>query len=147
MVGLASDKASKFRDFLKKYLMAILNVDELFAGWLSSNLHHLTDTSAELIDAPDSFNLDLVRCSAVCKINSATELRTFKLIVKSIAPLNKERRAVIESAIRKTLEEDRRVTLKLFKECISLVHKSELGKKENRDLLKDKEFSEWPGQS
>ena len=30
MVGLATDKSSRFREFLKKYLMAILNVDELF---------------------------------------------------------------------------------------------------------------------
>lgn len=132
---------------MNDYLIAILNIDELFAGWLSNNLHHLTDTSAELFDASASLNLDLVRCSTVCKINSATELRTFKLIVKSIAHLKQERRTVIESAVRKTLEEGYPVTLKLFKECIGLVHKSDLSKKENRDLLKDKEFNEWPGQS
>jgi hypothetical protein len=80
----------------------ILDIDELFAGWLSNNLHHLTSTSAELLDATDSLNLDLVRCSTVCQINSATELRIFKIIVKSIAPLNQERRTVIEKAVRKT---------------------------------------------
>jgi hypothetical protein len=50
MVGLDSRIASKFRDILKYDLMAILNVDELFANWLANNLHHLTDMSAVLLD-------------------------------------------------------------------------------------------------
>ena len=118
MVGLDSKVAVKFRDFLKDYLMAILNLDELFANWLANNLHHLTDTSAVLLASPFSTNLDLVRCSTVCQINSAPELKTFKLIVKSIAPLKQERRNVIESAIRKTLAEGYPVPLKVFKDCI-----------------------------
>ena len=104
MVGLDSKVAGKFRDFLKDYLMAIVKIDELFANWLTNNLHHLTDTSAVLLDSPFSTNLDLVRCSTVCQINSPPELKTFKLIVKSITPLKQDKRSVLESAIRKTLE-------------------------------------------
>ena len=118
MVGLESKIATKFRDYLKDCLRAILNVDELFADWLANNMHHLTDTSAELLGEPFSTNLDLVRCSTVCQINSAPELKAFKLIVKSIAPLKQEKRGVIESAIRKTLAEGHPVPLKVFRNCI-----------------------------
>ena len=118
MVGLDSKTAAKFREYLNDYLRAIFNVDELFANWLANNMHHLTDTSAELLEAPFSTNLDLVRCSTVCQINSAPELKAFKLIVKSIAPLKQEKRSLIESAIRKTLAEGHPVPLKVFRDCI-----------------------------
>ena len=63
-------------------------MDDMFAEWLANNLHNLTETSAELLESIDAANLDAVRCSTVCQINSPSELRIFKFIVKSIENLN-----------------------------------------------------------
>ena len=66
MVGLPSKDAAKFRDHLKRCFKVILKLNDLFADWLASNLHHLNDTSAGLLETLDNTSLDALRCSTVC---------------------------------------------------------------------------------
>jgi len=102
MEGLTKQKTTEFRDYLKDYFKAMLKINEIFATWLSQNLNHLNDTSAALLETLDNESLDAVRCSTVCQLNSATEMKIFKLVVKGMSVLTHQRRNVFEEAIRKT---------------------------------------------
>jgi len=63
---------------------AILKFDETFAVWLTQNLHYLNDTSAELLESIDNKMYIAVRCSTICLINTAAEMKLFKIIVSGL---------------------------------------------------------------
>jgi hypothetical protein len=102
----------KFREQLKKYLATFLKLDEVFASWLAENLHHLNDTSVELLGAPDNSTLMAVRCSTVCLVTSAPEMRYFKLLVSGLKYTATSRLTILEKAVCKTLTDGRPVSLK-----------------------------------
>jgi hypothetical protein len=62
-------KAS-YRDSLESYLKALLKLDDLLAAFLADNLHHLNDTSAELLESLDNSMLMTLRCSTICLVNT-----------------------------------------------------------------------------
>jgi hypothetical protein len=106
-------------------------------------LHHLNDTSAELLESLDSSMFLAVRISTICLVNDPKEMKFFKLIVAGLKYTETPRLNVFEEAIRRTQTEGHPVSLKLLKECIGLVQKADMSTKENKFKLSSITLNEW----
>ena len=93
---------TEYRDKLKIHLQVIPKFSEAYANFLALNLHHLNDTSVELLETLDNNTYLAVRCSTICLVNNAKEMKYFKLLVSGLKYTATTRLNVFEDAIRLT---------------------------------------------
>ena len=94
---------------IESELVSLFGFSEVFAKWLSINLHRLTESSIHILEALDVGELDneCIRFSTVTSLPDAPTIVKFKGTMKCITQgMNRPRRNALESAIRKCDESD-----------------------------------------
>ena len=86
--------------------------DDIFAKWLSCNLHRLNDLSVRLLESLDPKSYHFLRMSIVSKFDFKTELKLFKTRAWCVFDgFQNEKRNILEAAI--TLTNDRGIRINM----------------------------------
>ena len=137
-------KRGSVEDELKRLLIHELGLDEIFASWLSCNLHRLNKESVKFLETLEPDTYYFVRTSTVAQFNFETQLKHFKSRARTIFKgFRDEKRTMLEAAM--TMTNDKGVLLDmdgLNKVCLTALKFPKMSKVQ-RDVYKELPLDKW----
>ena len=137
-------KRGSVEDELKRLLIHELELDEIFASWLSCNLHRLNKESVKFLETLEPDTYYFVRTSTVAQFNFETQLKHFKSRARAIFKgFRDEKKNMLEAAM--TMTNDKGVLLDmdgLNKVCLTALKFPKMSKAQ-RDVYKELPLDKW----
>ena len=134
------------RTSLSKLLMQNFDFKEDYAEWLPKNLEHLRRGSLDILKDLKPKDFERVRYSTVVSIANQKEHNTFNLNIMALTQhMDRSKRNILEKAVLASHITGAAVSLKDFRDIVSMAMNTDIAGKENKYHFTGLPFEKWLG--